>query len=61
MDGMVDGTIISFFMLQIFAYGFRPYDVVRYIGAFSNSNITALHYLLVSVPHSTFSAISDGL
>ncbi len=47
MDGMVDGTIISFFMLQIFAYGFRPYDVVRYIGAFSNSNITALHYLLV--------------
>lgn len=47
MDGMVDGTILSFFMLQIFAYGFRPYDTVRYIGAFSNSNITALHYLMV--------------
>lgn len=47
MDGMVDGTIISFFLLQIFAYGFRPYDVVRYAGAFSNCNITALHYLLV--------------
>ncbi len=47
MDGMVDGTILSFFMLQIFAYGFRPYDTVRYIGAFSNSNITALHYLVV--------------
>lgn len=47
MDGMVDGTILSFFMLQIFAYGFRPYDVVRYLGAFNNSNITALHYLLV--------------
>lgn len=47
MDGMVDGTIISFFLLQIFAYGFRPYDVVRYAGAFSNSNMAALHYLLV--------------
>lgn len=47
MDGMIDGTILSFFILQIFAYGFRPYDVVRYIGAFSNCNITALHYLLV--------------
>lgn len=47
MDGMVDGTILSFFMLQIFAYGFRPYDTVRYIGAFSNCNITALHYLVV--------------
>lgn len=47
MDGMVDGTILSFFLLQIFAYGFRPYDVVRYLGAFNNSNITALHYLLV--------------
>ncbi|MDE5891626.1 MAG: hypothetical protein K2H45_01750, partial [Acetatifactor sp.] len=32
MDGMVDGTILSFFLLQIFAYGFRPYDVVRYRG-----------------------------
>lgn len=47
MNGMVDGTIISFFIIQIFAYGFRPYDVVRYIGAFSNSNITALHYLMI--------------
>lgn len=49
MDGMIDGTIISFFLLQTFAYGFRPYDVVRYIGAFNNSNITALHYLVVYV------------
>lgn len=46
MDGMVDGMIISFFLLQIFAYGFRPYDVVRYVGAFTNSNIAALHYLV---------------
>lgn len=47
MDGMIDGTILSFFILQIFAYGFRPYDVVRYMGAFSNCNVAALHYLLV--------------
>lgn len=46
-DGLVDGTILSFFVLQIFAYGFRPYDVVRYVGAYANSNMAALHYLIV--------------
>lgn len=46
-DGLIDGTILSFFALQIFAYGFRPYDVVRYTGAFANSNMAALHYLIV--------------
>ena len=47
LEGMINGTIISFFLLQIYAYGFRPYDELRYKGAFSNCNITALHYLLV--------------
>lgn len=47
LNGMVDGTILTFFILQIYAYGFRPYDQVRYVGAFSNCNITALHYLIV--------------
>lgn len=47
LEGMINGTIISFFCLQIYAYGFRPYDIVRYTGAFSNSNVTALHYLVV--------------
>jgi len=46
-DGMIDGCIISFFCIQIFAYGFRPYDEVRYIGAFSNSNMMALYYLII--------------
>ncbi len=46
-EAMIDGTIIAFFMLQIYAYGFRPYDRVRYVGAYSNSNITSLHYLIV--------------
>lgn len=47
MEGMLDGTVISFFMLQIFAYGFRPYDQVRYCGAYQNCNMAALHYLIV--------------
>lgn len=46
-DGLIDGTILGFFGLQIFAYGFRPYDVMRYVGAYTNSNIAALHYLTV--------------
>ena len=46
-DGLINGTILGFFGLQIFSYGFRPYDVVRYVGAFANSNIAALHYLIV--------------
>ncbi len=46
-DGLIDGTILGFFGLQIFAYGFRPYDVVRYVGAYANSNMAALHYLIV--------------
>lgn len=46
-DGMIDGTILAFFAIQIFAYGFRPYDELRYKGAFSNSNMMALYYLIV--------------
>ncbi len=46
-DGMIDGTILSFFAMQIYAYGFRPYDELRYKGPLSNSNMTALYYLIV--------------
>lgn len=46
-EGMADGTIISFFGIQIYAYGFRPYDTVRYVGAYDNSNSMALFYLVV--------------
>lgn len=49
MDGMIDGTIIAFFCIQIYAYGFRPYDRVRYVGAYSNSNMAALHYLIIYI------------
>lgn len=45
-EAMADGTIVVFLILQIYAYGYRPFDVDRYMGAFSNSNMTALHYLV---------------
>lgn len=43
-DAMANGVIVGFFILQIFAYGFRPYDEVRYVGAFENCNMNALMY-----------------
>lgn len=48
-NGMIDGTIISFFVLQIFAYGLRPYDELRYKGFHGNSNMAALYYLIIYV------------
>lgn len=46
-EAMVDATIVAFFVIQIYAYGFRPYDVIRYLGAYPNSNVASLHYLVV--------------
>ena len=46
-DAMIDGTILSFFCLQILAYGTRPYDSVRYVGFLTNSNMMGLYYLIV--------------
>ena len=46
-QGMLDGIILGFFALQGFCFVFRPYDVVRYKGAFANSNVNALFYLIV--------------
>lgn len=47
--GMADGQIIAFFILQIIAYGFRPYDEVRYEGMYVNCNMNALFYLLTYI------------
>ncbi len=47
LDSVMDGTILAFFAIQIYAYGFRPYDELRYKGAFSNSNMMGLYYLIV--------------
>lgn len=46
-QGMLDGIILSFFLAQGWCLVFRPYDVVRYIGIYSNPNINAVFYLEV--------------
>jgi len=45
-NSLADALIISFFILQIFAYGFRPYDELRYKGAYGNCNMNALFYMV---------------
>ncbi len=45
-DCLSIGLIAAFFGIQIWAYGFRPYDEVRYLGPYSNTNMTALFYLV---------------
>ncbi len=45
-NSLINGLILGFFGLQIWAYGFRPYDVVRYMGPYGNCNMTALFYLV---------------
>ncbi len=49
LDGMLDGTILSFFGFQIFAYATRPFDEVRYVGFYANCNVVALYYLITYV------------
>ncbi len=47
VEAMVTGTIIAFFLLQMYCYAFRPYDEIRYKGAYPNSNVAGVHYLWV--------------
>lgn len=46
-QGMLDGIILGFFVLQGWCFVFRPYDVVRYYGAYNNPNLNALFYVFV--------------
>lgn len=48
-SGMADGQITVFFVLQILAYGFRPYDTLRYAGIYENCNMNALFYMVTYV------------
>lgn len=48
-NSMLDGNIIGFFILQIYAYGLRPYDQLRYRGYAENCNMAALYYLIIYV------------
>lgn len=46
-NGMLNGIIIGFCILQGFATMFRAFDNLRYAGMYTNGNINALFYLLV--------------
>lgn len=45
-NAVIDGIIIGFFLIQGAAFIFRPYDIVRYLGMYSNTNMNALMYLM---------------
>ncbi len=47
VQGMLNGIILAFFLMQGWSFVFRPYDEVRYVGAYGNCNMNALFYLLV--------------
>ncbi len=47
VEAMINGTIIAFFILQMYCYAFRPYDEIRYKGAYPNSNVAGVHYVWV--------------
>lgn len=46
-QGMLNGIIMWFFIQQILAYGFRPYDYVRYRGLYSGETQNGLFYMIV--------------
>lgn len=46
-DGMMTGIILWFFGQQIIAFGFRPYDYVRYRGLYSGETQNGMHYMIV--------------
>ena len=48
-DGMIDGSIIGFLLLQMIAFFVRPYDEIRYRGMHGNSNIAGIYYLIIYV------------
>ena len=46
LTGVVEGIVIGFVLMQGFAFLYRPYTVVRYIGIFSNGNNNAIFYVV---------------
>lgn len=47
LQGLLNGVILGFFVLQGLCFVFRPFDRVRYQGIYHNSNLNALFYLAV--------------
>lgn len=50
-QGLLDGAILAFFLMQGWCFVFRPFDNgdMRYVGIYTNCNINALFYLEVLV------------
>lgn len=46
VGGASEGIIAGFFYIQCFAFLYRPFDEVRYLGAYANSNVNALMYTI---------------
>ena len=46
-QGMLNGIILGFFLMQGWCFVFRPYDIVRYSGVYSNGNHNVVFYLIV--------------
>ncbi len=47
--GLVDGSILSFCIVQVAAFFLRPFDELRYMGLHYNSNMAGLYYLIIYV------------
>lgn len=47
LTGMLNGIIAWFFIQQVIAFGFRPYDYVRYRGLYSGETQNGLFYMIV--------------
>lgn len=47
LEGMLLGIIIWFFVQQTIAFGFRPYDYVRYRGLYSGETQNGVFYMMV--------------
>lgn len=45
--GMLNGIILWFFVQQILAFGFRPYDYIRYKGLYSGETQNGLFYMII--------------
>lgn len=48
-NGLVDGLLASFVIMQIAAFFLRPYDYDRYLGLHYNTNMAGLYYLIIYV------------
>lgn len=47
MRGMLSGIIVWFFVQQTIAFGFRPFDYLRYRGLYSGETQSGLFYMIV--------------